>query len=144
ALTKAKTDRLEKEALYNQVKAIQSDPAALDAFPAILSNPFIQQLKAQLVDLQRQLAERSDKLGERHPDMIKLRSSLQSAEDRLRGEKQKVVQSIYNDFVAAQNQERSLSTALETQKTEALKLNRKGIEYGVLQREAESSRQIYE
>ena len=49
-----------------------------------------------------------------------------------------------NEYQAAASQERSLVGALESQKTEALGLNRKGIEYGVLQREAESNRQIYE
>jgi uncharacterized protein involved in exopolysaccharide biosynthesis len=49
-----------------------------------------------------------------------------------------------NEFLAAQAQERSLTNALEAQKQDALGLNRKGIEYGVLQRDVESNRQIYE
>ena len=48
------------------------------------------------------------------------------------------------EYQAALAQERSLVGALESQKSEALGLNRKGIEYSVLQREAESNRQIYE
>ena len=46
--------------------------------------------------------------------------------------------------MAALAQERSLTGALDAQKSEALGLNRKGIEYTVLQREAESNRQVYE
>ena len=57
AYTQARTDRFEKEALYNQLKSLQNDRAALDTFPAILSNTFIQQLKSQLADLQRQQAQ---------------------------------------------------------------------------------------
>ena len=71
AYTKARTDRFEKEALYNQLKGLQNDRTALDTFPAILSNAFIQQLKSQLADLQRQQAQMADRLGEKHPDMIK-------------------------------------------------------------------------
>ena len=49
-----------------------------------------------------------------------------------------------NEFLSAQAQERSLAAALEAQKADALSLNRKGIEYGVLRREAESNKQMYE
>jgi capsular exopolysaccharide synthesis family protein len=144
AVTRAKTERLEKEALCNQLRAIQNDRQALDTFPAILSNPFIQQLKTEVADLQRQLAGLGEKLGDRHPDMIKVRTALQSAEAKLQGEIGKVVQSVRNQYLAAQTQENSLFGALEAQKREALAMNRKGIEYSVLQREVESSRQIYD
>ena len=55
-----------------------------------------------------------------------------------------MVQSVRNQYLAARTQENSLIGALESQKREALSMNRKGIEYGVLQREVESSRQIYD
>ncbi|MGE5199652.1 MAG: GumC family protein, partial [Rhodospirillaceae bacterium] len=38
AHTQARTERFEKEALYNQLKSLQNDRTALDTFPAILSN----------------------------------------------------------------------------------------------------------
>jgi capsular exopolysaccharide synthesis family protein len=144
AYTKARTDRFEKEALYNQLKSLQNDRAALDTFPAILSNSFIQQLKSQLADLQRQKAQMSERLGEKHPDMIKLNSAIENAEAKLQGELGKVVQSVRNEYLSAQTKEKNLSTELEAQKAGALALNRKGIEYGVLRRDAESNKQIYE
>ena len=144
AYTKARTDRFEKEALYNQLKGLENDRTALDTFPAILSNAFIQQLKSQLADLQRQQAQMADRLGEKHPDMIKQSSAIQSTEAKLSAEISKVVQSVRNEFLSAQAQERSLSEALNAQKADALSLNRTGIEYGVLRREAESNKQMYE
>ncbi|MGC4081063.1 MAG: polysaccharide biosynthesis tyrosine autokinase [Vicinamibacterales bacterium] len=42
------------------------------------------------------------------------------------------------------SEERSLQAALDAQKSEALSLNRQGIEASVLQRELESNRQVYE
>ena len=85
AYTQARTDRFEKEALYNQLKSLQSDRSALDTFPAILSNTFIQQLKTQLADLQRQQAQMAERLGEKHPDMIKLSSAIENTEAKLAG-----------------------------------------------------------
>ncbi|HEY7442250.1 MAG TPA: polysaccharide biosynthesis tyrosine autokinase, partial [Vicinamibacterales bacterium] len=145
AVTKAKTERIQKEALYEQLRVIRgNDLAALDTFPAILSNAFIQQLKVQLADLQRQQVQLAERLGELHPDMIKVRSAIRSAETRLQGEVAKVVEGVRNEYLAALSQERSLAATLDAQKGDALAQNRKGIEYGVLQREAESHRQIYE
>ena len=144
AVTRAKTDRFEKEALYNQLQSIQSNSAALDSFPAILSNPFIQQQKAEMADLQRQFASVQERLGAKHPEYQKVEAALRTAEAKLQGEIAKVVQSVRNQYLAARTQENSLNAALESQKREALSMNRKGIEYGVLRREVESSRQIYD
>jgi capsular exopolysaccharide synthesis family protein len=144
AVTRAKTERIEKEALYSQLAGIQNNQAALDTFPAILANTFIQQQKAELATLQRQQAEMAEKLGDRHPEMIKIRATVQTAQAKLQGEIGKVVQSVRNEFLSAQAQERSLTSALDAQKRDALAMNRKAIEYGVLRREAESARQIYD
>jgi polysaccharide biosynthesis transport protein len=144
AVTRAKTERIQKEAAYAQIKAVQNDAASLDTIPAILSNQFIQQQKTELAELQRQQAQLSEKLGQRHPDMVKAKLAVQNAEARIHGEIAKVVQSLQNDYQTALSQEQSLMRALDQQKQDALALNRKGIEYGALQRDAASNRQIFE
>jgi succinoglycan biosynthesis transport protein ExoP len=144
AVTRAKTERIQKETLYNQVHSLQDDRAALDTFPAILSNTFIQQQKGELADLQRQQAQLSDKLGPHHPDMVKIGLAIRTAEAKIQAEIFKVIQSTRNDYQAARAQEQSLVNALEQQKRDALALNRKGIDYGVLQRDATSNRQIFD
>ncbi len=144
AVTRAKTERIQKEAAYNQIRSLQNDRAALDTFPAILSNTFIQQQKSALADLQRQQAQLSDKLGPRHPDMMKIGLAIETAEAKIQGEISKVVQAMGNDYQQSLAQERSLTNALDQQKQDALALNRKGIEYGVLARDAASNRQIFE
>jgi polysaccharide biosynthesis transport protein len=144
AVTKARTERLQKEALYNQIQAIQHDSAALDTFPAILSNTFIQQLKGQLAELQRTQASLGEKYGEKHPEMIRVKSGIEQAEAKLKGEIGKVVASMRNDYLAAQSQEQRLTAALERQKSEAMDLSRKGIDYGVLQRDANTNRQMFD
>ena len=143
SVTKAKTTRIEKEALYNQLKAIQGT-AAIETFPAVLSNDYVQKLKTEIGDLQRQQAQLAEKYGDRHPEMVKVRSALESTQAKLSSEVNKVVDSVKAEYQAAAAQEDSLVQALNSQKFEALSLNRKGIEFSVLQREAESNRQVYE
>jgi succinoglycan biosynthesis transport protein ExoP len=144
AVTRARTERLQKEALYNQIQSIQSDRAALDTFPAILSNSFIQQLKGQLADLQRQQASLGERYGEKHPEMIKVKSAIEQTDAKLQGEIGKVVASIRNEYLAARAQEQRLVEALEKQKAEAMALSSMGIEYGVLSRDANINRQMFD
>lgn len=143
ALTKAKTERINKEASYNQLKSAEAS-GTLDSFPSVLSNEYVQKLRTDLSDLQRQQAQLADRYGERHAEVIKNRTAIQAAEAKLRNELSKIVESVHSEYQAALSQEQSLQGALDAQKSEALSLNRKGIEYGVLQREADSNRQIYE
>ncbi|HXE79334.1 MAG TPA: polysaccharide biosynthesis tyrosine autokinase [Vicinamibacterales bacterium] len=143
AVTRAKTQRIEKEALYTQLKALQGTPA-VDSFPAVVANEYIQKLKLDLGELQQQHAQLSQKYGERHPEMIRITTAIRTTQAKYDLEVQKIVESVRAEYEAALNQERSLVSALEAQKREALGLNRKGIEYSVLMRDAESNRQIYE
>jgi polysaccharide biosynthesis transport protein len=143
AVTRAKTERIQKQALYDQVVAIK-DPAALDSVSAILSNTFIQQQKLAIAELQRQQVQFSEKMGPNHPDMLKLSATIKSVEIKMRAEVTKVVASLKNDYEASLAQERSLMAALDSQKGSALALSRKGINYGVLERDAASNRQIFD
>jgi polysaccharide biosynthesis transport protein len=144
AVTRAKTERIQKESTYQQIRALQNDRAALDTMPAIMANQFVQQQKTELAELQRQYAQMSEKLGQRHPDIVKTKSAIAAAETRLQGEIAKVVVSLKNDYETAMSQEQNLMRALDQQKRDALALNRKSIDYGALQREASSNRQIFE
>jgi polysaccharide biosynthesis transport protein len=144
AVTQAKTERFQKQAVYNQLESLRRSGGALDSFPAILSNSYIQQQKAELGHLQSQLTQLSDRLGERHPEIIKLRSAIEVQQSKLDGEIAKVVQSVRSEYQAALAKENSLVAAVNQQKVEAQAMNRKAIDYGVLERDVESSRQIYE
>jgi polysaccharide biosynthesis transport protein len=143
AVTRAKTERLQKEGLYRQLNASANDPAALNTFPAILASTFIQQQKAELSALQRQQAQMADRLGDRHPEMVKVQSAIAHAQGQIQAEVAKIVAAVKSEFEAARAQEEAMAGALATQKTEALAMNRAAINYSVLERDVESSKQIY-
>jgi capsular exopolysaccharide synthesis family protein len=144
AATQAKTDRIAIEAAYRQLSARESDREALDAFPVIRSNNQVQQIRGHLANLERDLAQLSKSLGAKHPDMVRLNASIEVAERDLATEIANAVESLRQDYLAALSREKELTAALESQKTKALALNRQSIDYGVLLREAESNRQIYQ
>jgi capsular exopolysaccharide synthesis family protein len=144
AVTRANTVRIQKEAAYNQIRAAQNNPAAIDSLPAVLSNQFIQQQKAELANLQRQRAQLSEKLGPNHPEMVRVNSAIETAETRIRAEIAQIVDAVRSEYEAAAAEERTLADALAQQKIEAQSLNRSGIQDGVLERDASANRQMFE
>lgn len=145
AVTRAKTDRMAKQTLYDQLNSVQQAiQNTVDSLPVVLSNPTLQQLRAHVAELKQKELTMAQDLGDRHPDLIKLRSEMTLADSRLQTELAKVIESMKSDFNAAQAFEDNLVRALEAQKREVLDLNRKGIEFSSLQRQATSDRQIYE
>src|SRR4029453_374773 len=144
AFTTARTERVDKEVLYHQLMAIQESGAPLDTFPPIQGNGFIQGLKAELANHQRERAQLAENLGDLHPDMIKVNTAIEAAERRLNQEIAKVAESIKNDYKTAQAREKGLLAALDLQKQEVLDLNQKSIGYGALQRDAAGTEQVFE
>jgi capsular exopolysaccharide synthesis family protein len=140
AVTRAKTQRVQREALYRQISSAKDREALI----SIVQNPFIQNLKTRLAELQRDRGRLLDRYGEKHPQVQNISTQLADTERQINAEVDKTVQAIRNDYEAALSEERTLSADLEGQKAAAMDLNRKGIDYSVLQREAESNRQVYE
>jgi len=89
------------------------DPHALDTLPAILSSAFIQQQKSQLAALQQERTRLSEQYGEKHPEMVRVNAAIQEVQARLQAEISKIVESVRNEFLAAQANERSLTAAYE-------------------------------
>ncbi len=143
AVTKAKTARLEKQALYDQVKNLDPNSPNLDTFPAVAQSPVIQTLKGQLSSLESERARNAERWGPNHPEMQKLNGSIQNVRRQLQVETAKVVESIRNEYRAALTNEQSLAGSLEEQKRTAMDLDRKSASYTVLEREAASEREVY-
>jgi succinoglycan biosynthesis transport protein ExoP len=140
AMLNARTERITKETVYNQMRNLGS---SLETFPLVLSSPVVQSLKTQLADLQKDQARLSETLGDKHPDMIKVRNQIRATEEKLRNEMHNVVRAAETDYRTAGQQETNLQASLEVVKREALEVNRKAIEFGVLKREVESNQQLY-
>ena len=141
AVTRARSDTIEKEAQVAQLASIEASSQPIDTLPAIGSNAFIQGLKSELTGLQQKLAQTQEKLGDRHPEIIKLRNAVDNAERKLQSELSKAMAAIRNDRDSARARERALTEALERQKAAAQDLNAKSVEYMALEREAEANRE---
>ena len=140
AASRARMTRIQKEALYNQVLAATDR----ESLSTIASNPFVQQLKTRVAELQREKLRLEDRYGQKHPDVQRVNDQIADAHRQLDVEVDRNVAAIKADYQAAVAEEKQLGRDLETQKAQATDLNRKSIDYSVLQREAVSNRQVYE
>ena len=143
ALMAARTDRIQKEIAYNQVQVSQGNQAALDSLPLVQANASVQGLKRELDELQEQDVQLRQKFGEKHPERLKLRLSMQTAQERLNTEMARVLETARTDYRAAQEQEATLVRAVETQKREATIASGKRAEYENLARAASTDQDIF-
>ena len=144
AVTRATQTRIASEARYRDLEAAQHDEKTLERFPGVLEDTFVEEQMLNLTSLRRARARLSEELGPLHPGMVRMESSIRDGEERLRNGVRAVVDSARLEFQAARSREQELLAEFDRQTEEALALDRTGIEYGVLKREAESARQLYE
>jgi capsular exopolysaccharide synthesis family protein len=142
AVLDARTDRIAKESLYNQIASL--GPGQVESFPLVLGSEAVQAQKLDLAQLEKEEARLAETLGDRHPDMVRVRGQIRAAEEKIRAEIRNVARAAESEYRTALAKESRLAASLEAVKREAQDTNRKSIEYGVLMREVETNRKLYQ
>ena len=143
-VTHARTARLQKESLFDQIKPVDPSSDDADAFPIIGANPGVVDAKTRLTELTAQKAQLAGRYRPGHPEMAKLEMQIDNARTALNSQRARVIESVRHDYLAAASEERSFAGQLESQKGAAMDLDKKSGAYLVLQREAESNRLVYQ
>jgi succinoglycan biosynthesis transport protein ExoP len=141
-LIQAETKRKELESLYSKVMKINLRDA--ENIPAIASDPTIQSLRSEILKAEQNIEELSKKYGKKHPVMIRAIEELNTLKKKREQQIRRAIESIKNEYELAKAKETSLRSALSNTKAEALNLNEKFIQYGVLTREVETNKQLYD
>ena len=145
-LVSARTKRAEAEGLYNQVQAVKQGKASggLDSIPAVLRHPTVQSMKGVEAEAERRLADASKRYGPEHPKMLQANAELAAARDNTKRQVDNVVAGVAKEYETARANETAIANALGQSKAEIQGLNRKEFQLGVLEREAQSNRQLYD
>ncbi|HEY7498511.1 MAG TPA: polysaccharide biosynthesis tyrosine autokinase [Vicinamibacterales bacterium] len=143
-VTRARTTRLQKEAMYRQLKDVDPKSDTADSYPLIATNQGVIEAKTRLNDLAADKARLSGRYLAGHPDLIKIEGQIESARAALVAQRARVIESAKVEYESAAEEERSFSVQLEGQKGAAMDLDRKSGAYLVLQRQAETNRQVYQ
>ncbi len=141
--TKAKAERIAKEAVLTQVNIARQSGSEIEGLPALAGYPSLQQSQQDYAEAQRRHTALSQSLGERHPDLIAARRTLDLAASRVKQEVSRVAESIRANHAAAVGAEQKLSAALNAERNDAVTLNRTDVQLAVLQRDSQSNREIY-
>ncbi len=79
-----------------------------------------------------------------YPRVIQLQSELNELDSSIKQEIEKVGEAVRAEYQAAAKSEEMLQATFDKQKGEAYKLNEDAIQYAILRRDVESSRDLYE
>ena len=144
-LVSARSKRAEAESLYNQVQAArQGKGGGIESIPAVLKHPTVQRLKEQEADAERKLADASKRYGPDHPKMQQANGELAAAKESTKRQIDTVVAGVFKEYEVARANELAIAGALGQSKSEIQGLNRKEFQLGVLEREAQANRQLYD
>lgn len=137
-LTIAEGDRIQKEASYRMAA---SNPDMLTR-----AEPYgvITKLQQDRGTLLTRYAELKTTFGPSYPKVIELKNQLDDIDRQIEAETKSIERRLKSDYLAAAQREKMLDSALENQKREANQLNESAIEYNLLKRDLETSRQLYE
>ncbi len=142
AVLEARTERIAKETLYRQIAML--GPGQLESFPLVMGSGTVQRLRTELATLQKEEALLSDSLGDRHPEMLRVRGQVRAAEEKIRAEMRSVARAAESDYRTALARESRLAASLEAVKGEAQDTNRKSIEHMAKQREVDTNQKLYQ
>jgi polysaccharide biosynthesis transport protein len=139
ALTAAETDRMQKEALWEEVRG-----ARIGEFPEVLRNQVIKDLETSLAVLKQQYARLQASFKPGWPELDQLEGQIGEAEKQLGMQQQKAVRSVEGEYRAALRRQKLLREALEEQKRESAEYNQNSIHYSILKRQVDTDKQVYE
>jgi len=137
-LTKAEAERMGKEALYKQTK-----DRHFDSLPSILENKLIMDLKQVSIQIEAQYMKLSETFKPDYPEMVRLKTQMETIQKRLNNETEKIIASIKNDYESSLRRESLLRQSFEQQKARVMTMKEKAIQYNILKREADTNKELY-
>lgn len=138
-LTRAETAFLSEQARYAATQA-----ATLESFPEILKTEAMRELEQRLSALRGELSGLSNVYGPEWPRMKTLRSEIAGLEAQLADRKRQALSSARQEAALVGNRQAKLEAAVAEQRALVDRLNEASIQYNILEREAESNKELYE
>jgi capsular exopolysaccharide synthesis family protein len=146
SLVEARQKRAEAEgalALVGQIRSGRSQ-ASYDSVPVVLRSPIVQQMKFAEAEAERRLSDASKRYGPEHPKLIQAKAELEAARDNTRRQAEIVVGGLTKDLDQARANESAVERALAQSKSDIQGLNRKEFQLGILEREVQQNRNLYD
>ncbi len=142
-LVNARAQRAQAENAYKAIKGA-AQGGELSSLPAVLRSPLVAEAKRQEAEADRKMSEVTQRYGKSHPKFVQAEGELATAHDNVRRQTDVVVAGITQEYEAARGTERALESTLAQARGSVVSLNRQEFGLSVLEREADSNRQMYD
>jgi capsular exopolysaccharide synthesis family protein len=141
-MTVSETRRKELLAVYNQVKNVRREQ--LETIPAVAASVSLESINQKIIAADQKISELSKKYGPKHPKMITAKNELVGLKNKKYSELEKVVETIKNEYLLAEENERNLKGLVDQTRFEAERFGDKAIQLGMLQRKVDTNRFLYD
>ncbi|HXM46176.1 MAG TPA: polysaccharide biosynthesis tyrosine autokinase [Bryobacteraceae bacterium] len=138
-LLQAQSDRVAKESKYEM--AAGSPPEAL---PDVLDDSALRDDETNLTELQRKSAELRIALTPQNPDVRRIQAQIALMQTTIEHERANILTRIKNEYSAAQNREKLMTASYLAEVKLVADQSEKTTHYGILKREVDSTRSLYE
>lgn len=137
-VTRAQTERLLKQSLFEEVKA-----GRVSQLPDAFSDPRSAELKKRLGELSVTLTQLELTFGPRHPKIVATKEEIASIQKQLDDSKGSLQEKLKADYERATRDEASLGAALEIAKNEAAQQNQAAIQFNIKKKDVETANSLY-
>ncbi|HEV2667537.1 MAG TPA: polysaccharide biosynthesis tyrosine autokinase, partial [Blastocatellia bacterium] len=137
-VTRAETDRIVKESLYEDVRQ-----GRVEHVPPAYSDANLAELQKKLGDLMSQAAQLDVNYGPDNPQTIEVQQQIAAIRKQIGSHRKSLEVRLKLDFDRAVRDERAFKQALEEAKTETAKENVDTFQYGILQQEVDTTKALY-
>jgi capsular exopolysaccharide synthesis family protein len=131
------------KAQLEQIQRAIADKTPLDNLPAVLQSRLIIDFRNQKLRVEQQLAEARKRFGENHPRIVELRATLESIDDSITKEIQRILQAVQQACAQAEAYHASCLAALDEQEQEVRRVNSLMVEYQQLKKDAEQADRLH-
>lgn len=139
ALAEARAERINREEKWRQASG-----AALFTLPEVLNNPALQRLVEERVRVTAEIEQKGRLFQPDYPEMVQLRARAAELNTQINALASGVRSSIRGEYDVARNREQALARQVEGLKGDVLDLRGRSVQYGILQREVDTSRTLYD
>ncbi|EIJ41414.1 capsular exopolysaccharide biosynthesis protein [Beggiatoa alba B18LD] len=131
--------------MYSQIQGVKGKPLdILVTIPVVFADPLVSSLKATEANLEQKASELSKRYGSQHPEMIAVRTELETNRANLARAVQRIIDSVTKQYEVDRANAATLERNMRQKEGEIQNINRKQYDLGVRQRDVEANRQLYD
>jgi len=144
AYIKARNRRLQIDARLAEIRRSFTSDADVVYTRFLIQNPLINNLYTQLLDAEVELSRLSKVFKSKHPKIIRVKSTIDKTEKKLKDEVNKEVDNLKSERSVLLSREKVLQKTIAEFENEALATNRKELRYTILERNVQTNQKLYD